>query len=508
MMEVRTLSSSKHRSLFAIALVLVLVSVACGPRQAPETTPSPVARVAESAPPAPTGPSPEELYEGLAYGRMLYEAAIDRIAEGEEVLGEGMIAESTGLIRESAQICATTPGCDLAPFFEAFDYLLNEQSIVLKQQAYQIEELAASAQEDVRREPGTSPFVATIRQPGESVSLLRGTELRDLITLNGPVNAAIDDWLTWMRPNLMQAYENYRYLRAEMAPVYAEAGLPEALLFAMMATESGGKVHAISRAGAAGPLQFMRYTGQRYGLIMDDGFDLRFDPEMSTRANVAYLNEQLEALDSSLEMALAAYNGGEHRMGKLHRRYPDTSFWDHRLYYSLPRETREYVPRVLAAAWLFLHADEYNLVLPDLEAETTTLTIRESIAVGELSICLGQEQNPVGWFRALRNLNPRLEPGDRIEAGTMILVPSLLVTTYEERCLQGDLVARARLLHEANYPDEPEMIFYSVRSGDTLGRIASRFQCTSVGQIAEINNVSSPRYVIHVGQQLKIPSCS
>ena len=120
-----------------------------------------------------------------------------------------------------------------------------------------------------------------MRQPGESVSLLRGTDLRDLITLNGPVNAAIDDWLTWMRPNLMQAYENYRYLRAEMAPVYAEAGLPEALLFAMIATESGGKVHAISRAGAAGPLQFMRYTGQRYGLIMDDGFDLRLDPEMS-----------------------------------------------------------------------------------------------------------------------------------------------------------------------------------------------------------------------------------
>ena len=53
---------------------------------------------------------------------------------------------------------------------------------------------------------------------GETVSLLRGTELREMITLNAPVNAAIDDWLTWMRPVFMESYENYQYLRAEVTP--------------------------------------------------------------------------------------------------------------------------------------------------------------------------------------------------------------------------------------------------------------------------------------------------
>jgi membrane-bound lytic murein transglycosylase D len=128
--------------------------------------------------------------------------------------------------------------------------------------------------------------------------------------------------------------------------------------------------------------------------------------------------------------------------------------------------------------------------------------------VGELAICLGQRDNANGWFRTLRNLNPRLGPGDRLEASDQIRVPAFLVSLYEEHCIDGELVERARVLHDANYPDEPEMIVYTVRKGDTLGRIASRFRCASVRQIAEINRVRAPRYVIHVGQQLKIPDCS
>jgi membrane-bound lytic murein transglycosylase D len=341
----------------------------------------------------------------------------------------------------------------------------------------------------------------------KAVSLLGETDLRELISLNGPVNAAIDDWLTWLRPNLLDAYRNYLFLRPEMAPVYEEAGLPEALLFAMVATESGGKVHAFSRAGAAGPLQFVRRTGQIYGLGIVDDFDMRLDPASSTRANVAYLNEQLALLDNSLEKALAAYNGGENRMGRLHRRYRDAPFWDSRIYYAMPRETREYVPRVLAAAWLFLHPEDYNLKFPTIETETTLLRIREPIALGELSVCLGQEGSADGWFRTLRNLNPRLEPGDRIEAEAEIRVPLAVVPVYEERCLRGQILKRARTLHDANYPDEPELIVYTVRRGDTLGRIASRFRCASVGRIAELNGIRAPRYVIREGQRLKIPPC-
>jgi membrane-bound lytic murein transglycosylase D len=310
-----------------------------------------------------------------------------------------------------------------------------------------------------------------------------------------------------MRPMLMGAWENYQRLRPRMAPIYEEAGLPEALLFAMMATETGGKVHAHSRAGAAGPLQFIRSTGRLYGLDVVDGFDLRLDPESATRANVAYLNDRFAELNNNLEKALAAYNGGENRMRRLERRYPDVSFWDKRIYYSLPRETREYVPRIFAAAWLFLHPEDYNLEFPTYDPATVDLVLESPMSVGELTVCLGQSSNDNGWFRTLRNLNPRLEPADRVQAGETIEVPARLVEVYRERCLDGPVVERAALLHDSNYPEEPEMIEYVVRRGDTLGRIASRHRCVALRELAEINRIRPPRYTIRVGQVIKIPSC-
>ena len=82
---------------------------------------------------------------------------------------------------------------------------------------------------------------------------------------------------------------------------------------------------------------------------------------------------------------------------------------------SLPRETRDYVPRILAAAWLFLHAEDYNLELPAIDATTASLVLQRDASIGELAICLGQAlDRERGWFRTLRNLNPRIEPSERM----------------------------------------------------------------------------------------------
>jgi membrane-bound lytic murein transglycosylase D len=133
--------------------------------------------------------------------------------------------------------------------------------------------------------------------------------------------------------------------------------------------------------------------------------------------------------------------------------------------------------------------------------------VKNDIAIGELTICLGQEHNPQGWFRTLRNLNPRLGPGERIEAGEEIIVPAIVAEIYPRRCLEGEVLERARKLHDANYPDEEEMVPYVVQRGDTLGKIASRHRCVSVGELAVLNGIRAPRYVIQVGQELKIPRC-
>ena len=490
------------------SLSAVLLAACTVHKQPPTTTPTP------AGPAVPPGPAPEEiaardeLYSCLEAGRRQYKEGLELIVAGDEIGGEELMGAASRSLVAGAADCDMLQACDAERFVRAFDALLTEQGIALKRQTSRIAELETSIEEDIEREPGTSPFAAAMPAMEQSVSLLRGTDLREMINLNGPVNAALDDWLTWMRPKLMESYRNYQFLRAEIAPVYEEAGLPEALLFAMIATESGGKVHSYSRAGAAGPLQFMSRTGRNYGLRTVDGFDMRLDPVAATRANVGYLNDRFAELGGDLEKALAAYNGGEGRMRTLNRRHNGTALWDSRIYYSLPRETREYVPRVLAAAWLFLHPEDYNLAWPTFETGKTTLVVEQDIAIGELSICLGQEHSSDGWFRTLRNLNPRLKPGDRIAAGEEIVVPEILVEVYTEQCLEGELIERARALHDANYPDGSELVPYIVRRGDTLGKIAARHRCVSIRELAAINNIRPPRYIIRLGQELKVPACS
>jgi membrane-bound lytic murein transglycosylase D len=449
----------------------------------------------------------EHLYQRLDRGRREFRIGLEFVVAGDQEEGEGKMELALADLQEAAQECAGSPGCDIAQFTNVYTRLLEEQSYELRNQLSRVEEFESATEtaEDPDREPGTAPFTSTMPEISRIESMLRGKNLRDIINLNGPIRAALDDWLTWMRPLLMESYENYQYLRPKMAPIYDEAGFPEALLFAIMAAETGGKVHAYSRAGAAGPLQFMSYTARRYGLGTDKGFDMRLDPEAATRANVAYLNDQLAALNDSLEKALAAYNGGENRMRGLNRRLKGINFWDSKMYHRLPLETREYVPRVLAAAWLFMHPDDYGLQFPDYLNNSTTIRVEEDISISELSICLGQEKpHSRGWFRTLRNLNPRLGPGERVKAGEEIEIPSILTSVYREKCTSGLLIERARLMHDANYPD---VITYVVVRGDSLGKIASKFRCASVRQIAAMNNIRGPRYLIRVGQRLRIPQC-
>ena len=104
----------------------------------------------------------------------------------------------------------------------------------------------------------------------------------------------------------------------------------------------------MSRSGASGPLQFMSATGARFGLGVVDGFDQRFDPAAAARANAAYINEQLGVFNDNLELAIAAYNGGEGAMQRLAQRHDNAGFWDPKIYFAVSQETRDYVKNVLS----------------------------------------------------------------------------------------------------------------------------------------------------------------
>src|SRR5690606_11726307 len=232
--------------------------------------------------------------------------------------------------------------------------------------------------------------------------------------------------------------------------------------------------------GASGPLQFMPATGRRYGLGIVNGFDLRFDPGAATRANVAYLNEQFRLLNNNLELVLAAYNGGENRVRRLLQSTGKNRIWDDEIYWALPPETREYVPMVLAAAWLFMHPDDYRLEFPDLDTRAASVTLKREAALSELAVCLGQNGSRAGWFRVLRNLNAAMNPSERQPAGTEVALPAMLVEVYEQDCVAGPFQELAASLHSSKRPAGPQLRPYVVRRGDTLSSIARSVRCASV----------------------------
>ena len=509
-----------HHSLRCLPLALAVVLTACtGAATRPDenaSTRSP-GKVDETAVNA--------LYAELDGAGRRYAAALELADDGETARARAAMKAALDELQAIAVRCAGVPGCDDARFYSTYDRLLRAG---LEAPVDAEGEGAAVVDDEVAPRPsaGESPVVATLPAMERTITLLKGRELADILMLNDPVKAGIEQWLTQYRPNLMTAYVNYQVMRYRMWPEYHKAGLPEALLFGMLAKESGGRVHAVSRAGASGPLQFMYATGLRFGLTKTDGFDQRFDPGLSARANAAYINEQLAIFNGNLELVVAAYNGGEGRVQRLAGRGGQKSFWDPQIYAVMPDETRDYVPMVLAAAWLFLHPERYNLRFPKIDGKPGSITLKEPATLAELTVCLGNEGFTDGWFRALRNLNPALDPAERQPVGTRIELPAQLEPIYASSCAQGRWGKLAAELHAATVTSAaakpaPTRVAavkrgassggtrnYVVRKGDNLAAIARRSGCARADEIARLNGLRGPSFAIRAGQTLKLPSCT
>ncbi|MDE2086239.1 MAG: transglycosylase SLT domain-containing protein [Xanthomonadaceae bacterium] len=455
-------------------------------------------------------PTVAALYAQLDQATLGYQTALQQVRAGDTAAGKKTLEQALDTVKQASAQCGNTAGCDPQRFFSAYDRMLR-----LKDGSF-------IGDESLDDEPQTGMAldqrgVAALPQAQRSVTLLHGQRLSELIAMNGAVKAALQMWLTQWRPNLVDAWIRYQYMRNEMWPAYKKVDLPEALLFGIMAKESDGKVHAVSRSGAAGPLQFMYATGLRFGLTTENGFDMRFDPAASARANAEYIDEQLKVFNDNLELTIAAYNAGEGRMHRLVGDDTSVSFYDPRIYDQLPQETRDYVPAVLAAAWLFLHPDSYNLRFPKIDRVPGSITLKRPASIDELTVCLGSAGGmEEGWFRILRNLNPRLDPQQEQPAGAVLQVPKLLERPYATRCVDGPWPILAADLHAASAPvvavapPPPHPVpartrGYKVRPGDTLIGIAHRLGCSSVQELAETNHLRHHR--ITAGQVLRVPEC-
>ena len=166
------------------------------------------------------------------------------------------------------------------------------------------------------------------------------------------VNDSVSFWIDYFTGRGRKFFDKYLE-RSELfvpyiQPILKQYGLPQDLVYLAM-IESGFANHAKSSAKAVGPWQFMPFTGRRYGLQVNWWVDERRDTEKATHSAAKYLKDLYTMFDS-WELAASAYNAGEMKITRAIQRYGTTDYWSLTRQNFLRRETRDYMPKIMAAA--------------------------------------------------------------------------------------------------------------------------------------------------------------
>lgn len=265
-----------------------------------------------------------------------------------------------------------------------------------------------------------------------------------------------------------------------------KAGLPRELFYLVM-TESEYKLLARSHAGAAGLWQFMPFTARKYGLEVSFWIDERYDPEKATGAAIRYLSD-LHRWFGDWHLAMAAYNRGENGLGRDLIATRSTDFATTSRRGAMPSETRQYVPKFMACAFIGMDPGKYGLA-PRYEEP---LAYDEVPLERDLSLEVAAKAAGVE-LEAIQRLNPQVRnwatPPKR--PGFLFRVPKGAGEAF-----------RARLAEVADWNPGPSLVRYTVRRGDVLGKIANRHR-TTVKAISALNNISNPRR-LRPGMVLKL----
>ena len=474
------------RRTLLFSLVLPLTA-ACGAHRPPAvaTTPVPVSETrVPPPPPAPVDPAIATMASA--------EAAFER---GRTEVEQGHLREARVAFDQSLDTLMAVPGGARsdARVSAALDALIDRISAL---------ELATLTRGDgfteTASEPATidtllslPPAEAEAAPAPEVATTVRddlATTVHDIpIPMNDRVLRFVELFQGRLRGFLTEGLTRGAEYMPMIQAVFADEGLPLDLAYVPL-VESAFKPTALSRASARGVWQFMRGTGIENGLKHDWFIDERSDPEKATRAAAKYLKTLHRTFDD-WHLALASYNGGPGRVQRAVKRSGLDDFWalsastKH-----LPRETRDYVPMILAATIIARNPAKYGFDVPVVSpVATDVVTLSAPADLRRVAEWAGVSAEDI------RALNPELR-------------------RWTTPVRQRDYLLRvplgtAALVLDAQRGSAPDDVlslqWYTVRKGESLPTIARRLR-VSRADLAEANYLGATARV-KPGQKLLVP---
>ncbi len=345
-----------------------------------------------------------------------------------------------------------------------------------------VETLVTSA-----RQLGTMPVPIDVEEDGEISPELTTTVP---MTANRLVERAINDLLQNSR-GVLRTWASRSHIYFPMIEkTFAEEGVPDELKYLAL-QESSLYPTVRSPAGAVGMWQFMAATAKSEGLRIDQWVDERRDPEKATRAAAKHLKALNESYQGSWHLSLAGYNcsyrciiRSVEKSGRTIENPP--TFWE--IYPHLPQQTREFVPRFIAASLIVSNPEQYGIHVDDLGQELSydIVKVQGMMSLDDAAKYAGAD------LATIRNLNPSLLKGslpdgsDPYELKIPLGAFDRFVNTFKANPSKG-----------AKGTGE-----YEVKNGDSLDRIARNYKI-NIEELRRANGMSNN--LIHPKQKLLLP---
>ncbi len=356
---------------------------------------------------------------------------------------------------------------------------------------------AATSNED--SEIGGIPTFRVEQDKIEEKTVSGTAQAEELETIPIEVNEKVEMWIRYFqgrgRPHMERYLARSTRYEALMKKVLRDNGLPEDLFYIAL-IESGFSSRAFSSASAVGYWQFIRGTGKRYKLEINQMVDERRDPVLATQAAADYF-KTLYGLFDSWYLSMAAYNVGEGRVLRVVKKYKTRDFWElsrHRR--ALPAETDNYVPKYIAAKLIAKNPDKYGFdgidYMTPIEFDNIKFNQPMNLRV------LAEKMNVN--YEDFKDLNPKFK-GEIAPMGKDNLLELRIPPGMATAALKAGEESIASVVDYV--PDQVETQAYRIKRGDTLSTIARRYR-TTIAYLRELNNLPRKK-VLRIGQRIFVP---